>query len=418
MSRGNYIRTPNGKKQWTEAEERYLEESWGRTSLKTIAKKLGRSESAVVVRIQRLGLGPGLQNGERISWNQFVIALLGGANYGGGYLKKRLIAAGFPVHTQIVRGHNGARFTTVDIDEFWKFAEENKDLFDFSRMEAHAFGPEPEWATLKRQLDAERLRNGHAHNDPWTEGDDHLLKQLLKQYKYTYTDLAERLHRSEGAVKRRITDLGLLERPIRRKPKPWTKDEENRLIEMRKQGYGWDNIAAELNRTALCVRGKYERMLNPEYTKREYRNAREKRDKHERQQTCRHYVKALGCEIDREACRYCRHYEAIGEGEKQKTGYVGIREIKPEEIREHQAVCSLKDGAEWSNTPPPDREGGNLTDAETILNTKGLRLPIRDGMRENFNGHSGRRGSLRAGSHKAGAYRCADFGLQRMAEGI
>lgn len=134
---------PKAKKRWTKAEENYLEEHWGNTSLKTIAKNLGRSESAVIVRINRLGLGPGLQNCDRLSWNQFIIALQG-SNYGSSYMKKRLIAAGFPVHTQIIRGQNKARYTTVDVEEFWEFAEKNKDLFDFSRLEPYAFGPEPE----------------------------------------------------------------------------------------------------------------------------------------------------------------------------------------------------------------------------------------------------------------------------------
>ena len=339
---------PKAKKKWTKAEENYLEEHWGNTSLKTIAKNLGRSESAVIVRIQRLGLGPGLQNCDRLSWNQFIIALQG-SNYGGVYIKKRLIAAGFPVHAQIIRGQNKARFTTVDVDEFWKFAEKNKDLFDFSRLEPYAFGPEPEWAKLKRRLDAERLRRGHAHNDAWTEAEDDKLRRLLKEHRYTYDELAEKLRRSEGAIKRRICTLGIRDRPLRRESRSWTEAEEKKLVEMRSQGYGWDNIAAELHRTALCVRGKYERLLNPEYSKRVYRNAREGREKHERQKTCCHFVKLAGCELGRESCRYCRHYEPLTEGQKQKSEYIGIREIKPEEIEEHRKISDLTYRAEWQD---------------------------------------------------------------------
>lgn len=255
---------PNAQKRWTREEEQYLGEAWGRTSLKGIAKNLGRTETAVAVKVQRMGLGPALQAGERISWNEFVKGLYGG-NYGGDYVKKRLIKAGFPVHIQTVRGKNGARFTTVDIDEFWEFAERHKDLFDFSRMEPHIFGMEPEWAALKRQLDAERRRNVHAYNDAWTKSEDNMLIHLLQEYKYTYTDIAKKLRRSEGAVKRRIATLGLKERPVRKETRMWTDEEMARLVEMRAQGYGYDNIAAKLGRSELCVRRKYERLLNPEY---------------------------------------------------------------------------------------------------------------------------------------------------------
>lgn len=326
---------PNAKKVWTKAEEEYLSEKWGTTSLKSIAKKLGRSENAVIVRIQRLGLGPGLQNGVRISWNTFVKTLLGGSN-SGGYFRKRLEAAGFPTHSQIVRGRNGARFTTVDIEEFWEFAEKHKDLFDFSRLEPLAFGPEPEWATRKRRLDAERLRTGHAHNDPWTCNEDRRLEMLISQHKYTYKELSEKLRRSEGAIKRRIYDIGLTEKPVRGKTRPWTEAETQKLVQMRADGYGWDNIAEELGRSALAIRGKYERILNPDYTKRIYRNAREGRERHERQSTCRHYVKVAGCEYGRDTCRYCRKYEELAEGEKQRSSYIGIRGLSPEEIMERQ----------------------------------------------------------------------------------
>lgn len=260
MSRSNYIQTANENKQWTKDDEEYLQEAWGHAGLQTIAKNLGRSETAVIIRIQRMRLPPGLRNGERISWNQFIIALQG-TNMNSSYMKKRLKEAGFPMHRQTIRGANGFRFTTVDIEEFWEFAERNKGLFDFSRMEQHIFGQEPAWATLKRRIDAERLRNGRKNNDPWTKSDDAELLHLLREYRHTYTDIAHRLRRSEGAVKRRLSTLGIRERPIRKPNRAWEEAEERRLLEMLEQGYGFDNIAQELGRTALGVRGKHEQIL-------------------------------------------------------------------------------------------------------------------------------------------------------------
>ena len=259
MSRGNYIRTENGKKKWTKADEEYLQEAWGRAGLQTIAKNLGRTPDAVVCRIHHMRLPPGLRNGDRISFNQFIIALQG-TSVNSSYMKKRLEDAGFPLHRQTIRGANGFRFTTVDIEEFWQFAEKNKGLFDFSRMEQHVFGFEPEWAALKRRMDAERLRNGRKHNDPWTKGDDAELHRLLKKHCHTYTEIAGRLRRSEGAIKRRIQTLGIKERPVREPDRAWSEAEERRLMEMMEQGCGFDNIARELGRTALCVRGKHERI--------------------------------------------------------------------------------------------------------------------------------------------------------------
>lgn len=278
MPRGCYKRKPNAKKKWTPAEEDYLKEAWGKTSLKSIAVKLGRSEAAILNRVQHLGLGPALAAGERITWNQFVKAIYG--NSSGEYEKKRLLAAGFPVHSRIVRGGNNFRYTMVDIEEFWAFAESHKYLFDFARMEPLIFGQEPERAAIKRKADAERLLKHRPHNIPWTAAEDGRLKRYLQQYKYTYKDLADMLRRTEGAVKRRIITLGIKERPIRNASRNWTPDEEEKLVRMKEQGVGWEKIAEELNRSALCCRGKYERILNPEYSKRFYRNARESAGTH------------------------------------------------------------------------------------------------------------------------------------------
>ena len=48
---------PLGKRPWTPEDENYLAEKWGYASVPAIAKKLNRTENAVVVRAQRLGLG-------------------------------------------------------------------------------------------------------------------------------------------------------------------------------------------------------------------------------------------------------------------------------------------------------------------------------------------------------------------------
>lgn len=310
MPRGNYVRKPNAKKRWTPEDEAYLQDSWGKVSVPGIAKHLGRTEAAITNRVQYLGLGAAFHAGEWITWNQFYKEI-NGADNGGGYFKKRMLAAGFPVHYQIVKGKNKFRYTMVDIDEFWEFAEDHKDLFDFSKFEPYTFGSEPEWAAVKRRADVERAHRIRPHNTPWTSDQDRQLEHLLRQHRYSYTEIAERLRRTEGAVKRRISTLGITERPVRMHERPWTKEEEQKLIELQQNGIGWDNIAKELKRTALCCKGKYERILNPLYTKTYYRN------------------------LKRDAA------------EKKIYEWTKVRDITPGELQEHLAVRELVDGADW-----------------------------------------------------------------------
>ena len=80
---------------WSKEEEEFLTENWGNLSIKAIAKKLNRSENAIVVRKTRLGLGSFLENGEYITFYLLMQTILGGKNPS--YLMKRLERDGFPI---------------------------------------------------------------------------------------------------------------------------------------------------------------------------------------------------------------------------------------------------------------------------------------------------------------------------------
>lgn len=254
---------------WTAEEVDYLEDSWGSVTIPGIAKKLNRSVNAVKIKAQRCGLGCHLHSGTRTTLHQLIVAL--GITGGDSYFTQRLIKAGCPVkHQRSVK----YRYRVIDIDEFWKWAEQHKRMFDFSKMEVNALGKEPTWVNQKRIEDTRNFIR--PHNSKWSKADDDLLRKVLPLYKYTYADLSKRLNRSEGAIKRRIHDLGIKQRPIRVESRLWTKEETTILLRLWQKGYSYERIASELGRTALQVRGKHERILNPEMSKRAYRNWREK----------------------------------------------------------------------------------------------------------------------------------------------
>ena len=68
---------PLGKRIWTPEDENYLAEKWGYASVPAIAKKLNRTENAVVVRAQRLGLGAVLMAGGYVTLNQLLATVTG-----------------------------------------------------------------------------------------------------------------------------------------------------------------------------------------------------------------------------------------------------------------------------------------------------------------------------------------------------
>lgn len=133
----------------------------------------------------------------------------------GGYTSNRLIQNGLPVKWHRVKKN---RFRVIDIEDFWKWAEKNKSLLDFSRFDKYTLGAEPDWVDEKRKADFKKLQLHGQHNAAWTKAEDDKLRYLLEKNRYTYSELAQELRHSEGAIKRRILDLGIETRPVRCPP--------------------------------------------------------------------------------------------------------------------------------------------------------------------------------------------------------
>lgn len=159
----------------------------------------------------------------------------------------------------------------VDLKEFWQWAEQNRMILDFSKFEELSLGAEPEWVKEKRKADFERGQQVGRHNTSWTKSEDEKLKRMLSRHQYGYRELAKELRKTEWAVKRRIIDLQIKERPVKSKTRMWAESEVEVLCDMVEKGYSWEQIAEKLDRSALATRGKYERLMNPAYMKRYYR---------------------------------------------------------------------------------------------------------------------------------------------------
>ena len=243
------------RRNWTKQEEEYLIENWGTLSVGTIAKNLNRSENAVVVRKCRLGLGSFLESGEYITWNQLHIALgIGTADVYKmiSWVRNR----GFPIHTKRV---NNNSFKVVYLDEWWVWAEKNRDFLDFSKFEENLLGKEPQWVKEKRRHEVEKK---HKYiTTPWTKTEDEKLLFLVAKQNYTYDDLSKILRRTNGAIQKRLCYLGVKDRPIKvDNHTRWTDYDLYRLGELIKSGYGYDLIAEEIGKSSKACRGRVYQM--------------------------------------------------------------------------------------------------------------------------------------------------------------
>ena len=124
-----------------------------------------------MIKVQRLGLGAFLESGEYITVNQLYKAL----GYGRGSSAYKNISwveqRGLPVKLKTVRNN---KFKIIYIDDFWQWAEANRNFIDFAKMAVGALGKEPEWVKEQRKADQRQLTS--FKKTPWSPYEDERLK--------------------------------------------------------------------------------------------------------------------------------------------------------------------------------------------------------------------------------------------------
>ena len=238
---------------WTDEEVEILKENYGQVTLRSLMTKLDRSEGAIVNKVAKLKLGRWYHNLENPTANEFSKAT--------GIATATLIRwskyYGFPIKEKRLREHY---VKTINIDDFWKWAKTHKNMIEWDKVEKYILGAEPDWVQSARDA-AFKAKDKSVKRMNWTKGDDEKLIWMLKQYKYTYPQIAKELGRTHGAIKKRMTDKGIKLRPIYlENKKRYTNEEVELILDMYQKGNSFKVIAEILNRSEAGVRGKIERM--------------------------------------------------------------------------------------------------------------------------------------------------------------
>ena len=238
---------------WSEEDKNYLDENWGTVSIPTLATTLNRSIEAIKLKAGKMGLGRHLHSGEYITLNQLMQAL-GRGGIGTYALTSWVEKRGLPVK---YKKTINKRYRVIYLNDFWKWAEKNKTFIDFAKFEENMLGEEPTW--VKEQRKADQMFKAFK-TTPWTLSEDDLLKTMLNRFCYSYRDISQRLMRTEGAIKRRMLDLKLKQRPLKAERHFWTIEETNILSDMYHNGYKAEIMANKINKSALAIKGKIEIM--------------------------------------------------------------------------------------------------------------------------------------------------------------
>lgn len=227
------------RKEWKNEEIEYLKENFGSEPIEEIARKLNRSVSAVILKSRRLRMGSISANMDNLSAYQLgkalgiqardVISFI--TKYG---LKARKVKL---IKRKVYR---------IKLNNFWKWAELNKNRIHWDKVEKNVLGKEPPWVDdARKEIDIATKKK----YTKWSEYEKDKLKFYYNKG-LTYKEIANRLNRGIATVQAMRKKMGLPNKIIELK---WQDEEIEILIDMAFKGYKDEEIAEELGRSKKMV---------------------------------------------------------------------------------------------------------------------------------------------------------------------
>lgn len=193
----NY-QTKSKYRKWTKNEEEKLASIYGTKSIYSIARILHRNPSGVLNKIKRMKLSSSNEYQGLINVTQFSKILNVHTSTINVWIKNRE----FPNTRRVTTFKHS--YILIDVDEFWEWAERNKDVVDFSKIQPQILLPEPEWFQVERENDKRMCRKGKRY---YTKEEDDLIWELFYEENLSYKKISQKLDRPEGSVSKRLSRL-------------------------------------------------------------------------------------------------------------------------------------------------------------------------------------------------------------------
>ena len=193
------MKTDRHKRIWSKEELEYLEDSWGEVTPDTIARNLGRTLNAVIVKSKILQLGSYLASSEYL--NAFSISKIMGID--SHVIQRTWKRYGFKMTKRKIRGNK--RFEIIKVDELLEWLRTHQELWDSRRIEPYALGIEPEWLKEKREKDKQKPK---ARGTQYTAEEDNRIVMMTRLGK-TQAEIAKELDRSQASVNARVQRLDI-----------------------------------------------------------------------------------------------------------------------------------------------------------------------------------------------------------------
>ncbi|MFL0574644.1 helix-turn-helix domain-containing protein [Priestia megaterium] len=185
-------------RRWTEQEDEYLLKYYGSKSLGNISRRLQRSIPALESRLNRLGVYGVRAHTGNITVYELAKCLQIDVHTIYNWIQKKRLP--YKITKAKTR-----KFIGIDVLAFWKWAEHNKELLNFSKIPRNTLIPEPDWVKKQKRYD---YSNRPKHeNKKWTEEEDARLWYMFYEEGRTQQEIGQLIGRSRHGIQRRLNRL-------------------------------------------------------------------------------------------------------------------------------------------------------------------------------------------------------------------
>lgn len=172
------------KREWTESEERVLRNRYQYQTVQKTAQMLNRSVYSVKRKAAKMGLS---HYNDKLS----IRAIARSFNTEVTSVKRWVDKLGLAVK----KVNHGTYYTYyIDVEDFWKWAEQHKDIINWSKYELRSLIPEPEWV-----IESVKNYQTSRHRQKFTPDEIAKIKFLICRGK-TYTEIAKEMQRSYYSI--------------------------------------------------------------------------------------------------------------------------------------------------------------------------------------------------------------------------
>lgn len=185
-------------RKWIEEDISYLIDSIGKVKVSTIARNLNRTETAVLLKLKRLGFSNTKDHVGMLTFGELSRFLGVDRKIVQGWAERHNL----PFTSKVTRTSKYYYF--VDNEDFWAWAWNNREKIDFSKIEENTILPEPDWVKKERYYNTAFRKRQYKL---WSYKEDKKLKEMLEKKGYSYRQAGEVLGRSAISVERRYARI-------------------------------------------------------------------------------------------------------------------------------------------------------------------------------------------------------------------